>query len=56
MAIVEREIQSLFADKAALRRLMAEQNEKMGIATIRRRLPGRGGNDAARLAYGPKTT
>ena len=31
MAIVERELQSLFADKAELRRLMAEQNEKMGF-------------------------
>lgn len=36
MAIAERKVRSLLADKGELRRLMAEQNEKMGFV----RLPG----------------
>ena len=31
MALAERELNSLLADKEGLRRLMAEQNEKMGL-------------------------
>lgn len=34
MAIAERELTSLLADKDELRRLMAEQNEKMGFVRV----------------------
>jgi len=34
MAIAEQEVRSLLADKGELRRLMAEQNEKMGFVRI----------------------
>ena len=34
MAIAERELNGLFADKDELRRLMAEENQKMGFVRV----------------------